>query len=621
MVGMASFSPQLHAANMQEQVIQEITAKIEALKKEIEIVRSYEARTQVQGALLTETLRRASRGDQVLRLQRVLGAPETGIFEEETEQAVVAYQKQYNLIADGIVGRKTRAILNEKFFSQETLGSPSIAPRLSVSLVPVNSTQGFIISGGSAHSAGSQALAPVLKIKFEVIKGARAHVSSLTLRQLGVGGDAVLDTAYLYESDEITPIAYASPQILGTVSFGRQDKSPLFTVEGTKIIHVLIDVNKQVRWGEKLVFSVNTASDILTDASLVEGVFPLRGPEVTVVTVSDLGRLQVIPKNITTLASAGSMNVDLFKFDLAAFNQDIDVRMLRLTQDGVLHDKDITNVRLEDAGGLLLGLGTMKDGSLDFGNGTSSFLVIPRGTIKSLTLKGDIIGGAEKTFEFGIIKSFDLLAHDKNYNVRIRPDTGIPGVFRGVESNPITVGASSLVVKTSMISPQGIMLLGSSMTLLGQFDLTGFGEDVLITNLRLAVDLDDDDDKGPVDIKDVMLFFDGTGVTMDPVNLLDGSVDGDHVYGEAGEGGFEEGVLTIKTSLILPQGVTKTLSLFATVGSSVNVTRPLMRGDALTVVLPEHGIAWEGMKTHKAQTSPETMLRAGTLRVITLLEQ
>lgn len=56
-------------------------------------------------------LKNGSIGYEVSSLQKLLGLPMTGIFDEATYQAVVAVQKQHNLIADGIAGPKTMTAL------------------------------------------------------------------------------------------------------------------------------------------------------------------------------------------------------------------------------------------------------------------------------------------------------------------------------------------------------------------------------------------------------------------------------------------------------------------------------------------------------------------------------
>lgn len=57
------------------------------------------------------TLRRGSRGEAVKIVQRHLGLEDDGVFGAATEAALRQFQKQNNLLADGIVGPRTWAII------------------------------------------------------------------------------------------------------------------------------------------------------------------------------------------------------------------------------------------------------------------------------------------------------------------------------------------------------------------------------------------------------------------------------------------------------------------------------------------------------------------------------
>lgn len=52
-------------------------------------------------------LKYGSRGDDVKLLQSKLHCIEDGIFGKITEEAVKNFQKEHNLVVDGIVGQKT----------------------------------------------------------------------------------------------------------------------------------------------------------------------------------------------------------------------------------------------------------------------------------------------------------------------------------------------------------------------------------------------------------------------------------------------------------------------------------------------------------------------------------
>jgi peptidoglycan hydrolase-like protein with peptidoglycan-binding domain len=58
-------------------------------------------------------LRRGAQGIQVESLQALLGVTIDGTFGPETEEAVIAAQRQANLAPDGVVGRATWTMLDE----------------------------------------------------------------------------------------------------------------------------------------------------------------------------------------------------------------------------------------------------------------------------------------------------------------------------------------------------------------------------------------------------------------------------------------------------------------------------------------------------------------------------
>jgi len=57
------------------------------------------------------TLKKGCRGDDVRKLQRALKLYEDGIFGKLTEEAVKQFQSKYGLVADGIVGPHTWALI------------------------------------------------------------------------------------------------------------------------------------------------------------------------------------------------------------------------------------------------------------------------------------------------------------------------------------------------------------------------------------------------------------------------------------------------------------------------------------------------------------------------------
>lgn len=67
---------------------------------------------QKQDYIFTSTLRQGMRSQEIKELQKKLGIGADGIFGPATKAAVMAFQRAHGLIPDGVVGARTRAILN-----------------------------------------------------------------------------------------------------------------------------------------------------------------------------------------------------------------------------------------------------------------------------------------------------------------------------------------------------------------------------------------------------------------------------------------------------------------------------------------------------------------------------
>ena len=61
--------------------------------------------------MMTELYKRTSRGEMVKQIQKALHLYPDGIYGTVTEEAVKAFQKKKGIVADGIVGPKTLALL------------------------------------------------------------------------------------------------------------------------------------------------------------------------------------------------------------------------------------------------------------------------------------------------------------------------------------------------------------------------------------------------------------------------------------------------------------------------------------------------------------------------------
>ena len=109
------------------------------------------------------TLKKGSKGNEVKRLQRLLHLTETGIFDKTLEDAVKAYQKERNLVVDGIVGRKTwEKLLEEEINIKPAYINTHISPlkNRAVKYIAVHYTGGTTSKKGAALSTKKVFLEP-----------------------------------------------------------------------------------------------------------------------------------------------------------------------------------------------------------------------------------------------------------------------------------------------------------------------------------------------------------------------------------------------------------------------------------------------------------------------------
>ena len=105
------------------------------------------------------TLRKGDRGDDVATLQRLLHLYPDGIFGAVTEQAVIKWQKEHGLVADGVVGAKTWAALmgNEKCVDPSVVYLPlkvhiTKCPNRTIKYLAIHYTAGGASTKGAARS-------------------------------------------------------------------------------------------------------------------------------------------------------------------------------------------------------------------------------------------------------------------------------------------------------------------------------------------------------------------------------------------------------------------------------------------------------------------------------------
>jgi hypothetical protein len=426
---------------------------------------------------------------------------ETTTFGALTKAAVVKFQNKYaaevltpvGLTAGtGVVGAKTVAKLNTMVGGTGTTGTGTTgttqtlptAAGLTVQVASDNPAAGTVISDGASNVAGSQALIPFLKLTFSTPAGTSAKVTSLKVKRIGVSSDTDLSNVYLYDGN--TKIAELTSMTAAVVNF--TNAAGLFTVEGAKTITVKGDLYKDSSAGKTIGISLVAATDVTTDASAVNGTFPINGNLMTVAVVTDFGRLTVATTTNSATVDPGITGFEAMKFTLQATNQKIKVSSIKFMQLGSIAKTDVSNMALY-AGGTQLGStvpALAADGTVTFDFSSSPY-EIGSGVTKNISLKCDVVGGSTRTIRFSIQKSSDIVAMDANYGVSVTPDVAAIATYTVLDSVATLVNSGNLVISRATDSPSGNVALNSTNVTLAKYNVKAVGEDVKVSSLVIQV--------------------------------------------------------------------------------------------------------------------------------------
>jgi len=514
--------------------VEELQVQIDALMAQLATLQSQLAALTgapaVTGCTITSfdrNLKQGMTGDDVKCLQIILnsdaatqvaatgaGSPgsETTYFGPLTYAAVVKFQEKYaadvltplGLTAGtGFVGAKTLAKLNSLLAVAPPVACTTdadcaagytctagacvkipVAAGLTVALAadtPVSAT----IIADTTGNLGGQALIPMLKINFSAGSEGAVKVTSLKLKRGGISADGDISNAYLY--DGTTRLAEMTSISTNVISFS--NSAGIFTVPAgqTKAITVMMDLARTTSSGKTVNLSVVASTDVGSDATAVNGTFPITGSTMGTAVVSDLGHLDVTAGTAPASVNPGTTNFEVWNFTLAALDQDVDISLIRLTMVGTVSTADLANIKLE-TGGTQIGstiVSLATDNTVTFE--MSPAYRILKGQSRVVSVKADVITGVNRSFKFTIQRVSDMVVKDVNYNVSIKPsDVGATDAFTVKEpssSTSINVGSLSVAIATD--SPSGNIAKDGTSVVLAKFNLKAIGEPVKITAVKV----------------------------------------------------------------------------------------------------------------------------------------
>ena len=452
---------------------------------------------------------------------------ETSYFGPLTKRAVIRFQEKYSAhvlapwgftSGTGYVGTTTRQKLNlildklrasageqeEEEEEEPVVVSEQIStsePGLTISLVSED-----------LDFVASQALAPLAKFTFTNGDDQEVKITNLKFKRIGVSSDSTLTNIYLFEGVKRLTNA-VNPLSNGVISFAVSKGIITIPAGQSKTITIKSDLNSGSD-GELIGVSINSADDIVSNASSLNASFPIKGDLTTIDSVT----LAEVDFNSSTTPTTNS-NVapkDQYVIWQNTINvpiSEINLTRLTLTNEGTIVYSDLENFRLYVNG---VQAGTLVESLDEDGCVTFDLLDSPKKLeIGSSTIKvsADIIGGSSKTFRFSLENAADVGFTDIDYGINILA-TANNSAFTARESGTQTISTGSVTITEKTDGPVDVVN-GISAETIGEFILTaGGGERVKIQTLEVEVLwVNDDSDSGSVgSLRDGIILADGNQV-------------------------------------------------------------------------------------------------------------
>lgn len=452
--------------------IETLTAQINALQAQLGKLSTSSTTSSASKCSFVGDLTMGARGTAVTCLQNYLKSAghytysggSTGYFGGVTKAAVIAWQKANGVSpAVGYFGAKSRAKYDMVVAGTPTPtptptppGTPTPPP------TPVPAGSGLTVVAGddqpkSQLAPNSATRLAFTKATFTASADGDVTVRGVTVERKGQGADAALSEILLLD-ESLTQLGVAKTlnslhQATLTEPFVvKAGTSRMMTIGATRPASDSTSVaGQEIRLA---IVSVDAGT------SKVNATFPIQGNTMTMNATLTIGSVTNQTGSFKTVATTTeAIGKTAFVFTSirvsAGAAEKIRVKSIRWNQVGSVGPSDIANVKTT-AGDKDYEAVISSDGKYytsKFGDG----IVLDTGASVEIYVKGDIVGGANRTIKFDLYRATDLAVSGETFGYGIVPPTSGTGF---AASNPwyfasqVTVGKGSVNVEnaTSVIS-------------------------------------------------------------------------------------------------------------------------------------------------------------------------
>ncbi len=549
------------------------------------------------------------------------GSPgqETTYFGPLTQAAVIKFQEKYadDVLAPygltkgtGYVGPTTRAKLNsllssgtsaggEETTGEETGGETGAETGEETGGETTPSTSGLTVALASDTPAAATVAdgASTYFTKFTMTAGSDSDVkiSKIYVTRTGLSANGDVENIKIVDAE--------TGAYVGSIGSLNVDNRAMITfipelvikAGTTRTFYIKAGIVDGTSAGKTVILGIASKDDIVSDASEVNGEFPITGNPMTVVSLT-IGSLTVSEDGTTadSKPNVGDTDVTVLKWKATAGSTEpITIETVTVKRTGTADASDTKNIELYDVTeGKSLGTVASWDAE-DKATWSNLNVVIDKGKTHRFKIMVDVVGGVEstaQTINVDLVDGSDCLvvARGNTYGFYITP-TLSPSNWNGKASNDQTIQSGSLTISKSADTPATGNISSGDDIKLGVFDFEAKGEDMKITALTVTTSLTGFADS---DITNVALYDEDDNIVAGPVDL------------SGGEASFTD-------TFIVPVGVHE-YTVKATIADSAD------SGNAIKVGIktPSSYITATGMSSNDSITaSPASTVWANTMTV------
>ncbi|MCL4358447.1 peptidoglycan-binding protein, partial [Patescibacteria group bacterium] len=341
---------------------------------------------------------------------------------------------------------------------------------VSVALSSNNQPAGSIIAGASQN--------PVLTVTVTNNTSQAVTVTGLTYTKTGVVSDSNITNAYLATGNNIV----SQYQSLSNGVLNFSGNLVVIQAGQSQDLTLRVDVGTNANAGNTISFNL---TGMTVDSGTLNVTYPYAGNTFTVTTVSNPSLASVsnfVYQGVANSVNAGTSNFRGSAMTMTVNTNPIKIMSVKYTVSGSVNfNSDLQNLVLKiDGNQVASASSTASDGTVLFN--------IPNGVVlgtgsHTFEVFLNVVGTPNRNFEFQILRPYDIIALDNQYNANI--SFGTPSGTL----TPVNVQQGTVTMTLDSSSPTGNVAIGQSGVTLEKVDVTANGEAVRFLFLPVTITL------------------------------------------------------------------------------------------------------------------------------------